>query len=90
MKLAGKHYGHKSVCFEDMYTFKTKVNVIGLSVFFCSTIVDIFSLTHKEKEVLPDGTNPMLFAESSCVYMSMFLTSSPFLFLAKVPFLAYM
>ena len=35
-----------------------------------SSIFDI-SFTHKEEDVWPDGTHPMLFAESSCVvYLS--------------------
>ena len=32
-------------------------------------IFDTFSLTHKEEDVWPDRTHPMLFAESSCVCM---------------------
>ena len=40
--------------------------------FFRSTIFGIFSLTHKEEEVWPDGTHPMLFTESSCVCMPSF------------------
>ena len=50
---------------------------------------DIYSLTHRE-EVWPDGTHPMLFAESSCVCMPSFRPVAPFLFLAKVPFLAFL
>ena len=37
--------------------------------FFRSAIFGILSLTHKEEEVWPDETNPMLFTESSCVCM---------------------
>ena len=32
---------------------------------FTSTIFDIFSLTHKEEDVWPDGSHPMLFEELS-------------------------
>ena len=48
-----------------------------------------FSLTHKEQEVWQDGTHPKLFEESSCVCMPSFRPVDPFLFLAKVPFLAF-
>ena len=37
----------------------------------------------------PDGTHPMLFAESSCVCMPSFRPVAPFFFLGKVPFLAF-
>ena len=57
---------------------------------FLSTIFDIFSLTHKEEEVWPDGTHPMLFTESSCVCMLKFRPVAPFfLFWVKVPFLEF-
>ena len=55
-------------------------------MFFRSTIFSIFSFTHEEKEVWPDGTHPMLFAESSCVCMPSFRPVAPFFFQAKVPF----
>ena len=56
------------------------------SFFFRSTILDIFNLTHKEEDVWPDGTHPMLFAESSCICMPSFRPVAPFFFLSKVPF----
>ena len=43
--------------------------MIRSKCFFRSTIFLHFSLTHKEEEVWPDGTHPMLFAESSCACM---------------------
>ena len=35
---------------------------------FLSTIFDIFSLTHKEEEVWPDGTHHMLFTVKLCLH----------------------
>ena len=58
-------------------------------MFFRCTIFGIFSLTHKEEKVWLDGTHPMLLEESNCVGMPSFRPVAPFLFLAKVPFLAY-
>ena len=46
---------------------------------------------HKEEEVWPDGTHPMLFAESSCVCMPRFWTcSSIIFFVEKVMFLSFL
>ena len=53
---------------------------------FKNTIFGIFCFTHKGEEVWPDGTHPMLFAESSCVSMPSFRSVAPFFFLEKVPF----
>ena len=67
-----------------------KVNMLyGESVLLRSSIFGIFSLTHKEKEVCPDDTHPMLFEESSCVCMQSFRPVAPFIFLAKIPFLDF-
>ena len=55
----------------------------GNDIFYCDPIhfpakfffkyrFDNFSLTHKEKEVWPDGTHPMLFTESICVFIPKF------------------
>ena len=38
----------------------------------------------------PDGTHPMLFAESSYVCMSSFTSVAQFFFLVKVPSLAFL
>ena len=55
---------------------------------FRSTIFDNFDLTHKKEEVWPNGTHPMLFAESICVCMPTFYACNSILFfVAKVPFL---
>ena len=51
--------------------------------FLISTILGIFSLTHKEEEVWPDGTHPMLFVESSCVCIPSFRFVAPFFFSSK-------
>ena len=50
--------------------------------------MDIFSLAYKMEEAWPDGTHPVLFAESSFVRMPSFRPIAPFFlfFLAKVPF----
>ena len=55
-------------------------------LFLRSTIFDIFSLTHKEEEVWPDGTHPMLFAESSCVCVPSFWPVAPYFSLQKFHF----
>ena len=52
-------------------------------MFFRSTIFDNFCLTHKEEEVWPDGTHPMLFTVSSCVSMPIFRSVTPFFFSGK-------
>ena len=39
-----------------------------------------FSLLHKEEEVWPGGTHPMLLPESSCVWMPSFRSVAPFIF----------
>ena len=46
----------------------------------------MFSVTHEKEETWPDGTHPMLFAESSCASQVLGLLLHSF-FLAKVPFL---
>ena len=54
---------HKNVCFEDICCrfYNKSEHVIRSKCFFSSTIFDIFSITHIEEEVWPDGTHPMLF-----------------------------
>ena len=42
------------------------------SKYFLKYHFDILSFTHKEEEVWPDGTHPMLYAESICVCMLKF------------------
>ena len=64
--------------------------MIRSKCYFRSTIFDIFSLTHKEEKVWSDGTQPMLFAESSSVCMPKFRPVAPFSFLAKALFLAFL
>ena len=54
---------------------------------FRSIIFDIFSLTHKEEEVWPYGTNPMLFAEQVVSASQSFRTIAPFIFFWKKNFL---
>ena len=44
---------------------------------------DIFSLTHKEEEVWPDGTHPILFAESVVSACQSFRLVAPFFFSGK-------
>ena len=51
-----------------------------VKAFLLSTIFDIFYLTRKEEEVWPDGTHPILFAESSCVACQSFRPVAPFFF----------
>ena len=55
-----------------------------LFFFFRSTIFGNF--IHKEEEVWPHGTFPMLLAESNCACMLSFRSVTPFLFLTKVTF----
>ena len=56
---------------------------------FTSTIFDIFSLTHKEEEVWPDGTHHMLFVSQIVSAYQRFRPVALFFFLEKVPFLAF-
>ena len=56
---------------------------------FQSSIFDILSLTHQEKEVWPSGTHSMLLPELSCVCIPNFRLLAPCIFLAKLPLLAF-
>ena len=53
-------------------------------VFFLSTIFNIFSLTHNEEEVWPDGTHPMLFIVKLCLHAKVLGLWLKKFYLAKV------
>ena len=58
-------------------------------VFFRSTIFDILSITHQEKEVWPGGIQPMLLPKSSCVCKPGLRSVGLRVCLSNVPFLAF-
>ena len=75
---------HLATLIPNIYEF---VGITIGSKYFKSNIFGIFTLTHKKEEVWPDGTHPMIFAESSCVYIPIFRPIASFCFMVKVPFL---
>ena len=60
-------------------------NYLGPSI-FRSTIFGIFSLKHKEEEVWPGGTDPLLLPELGCVCIPIFRPVVPFFFWQKYHF----
>ena len=53
--------------------FENKIEPVSRSKYCLKvSLFDIFHFTHKEEKVWPDGTQPILFAESSCVSMPKF------------------
>ena len=60
---------NKIVCFDDIWCRLLNKNehVIRSKLFFLKVSFLAFLSLHTEEEAWPDGTHPMLFAESSCV-----------------------
>ena len=75
---------HKNISFDDICCRFLKLKQTWQSQrVFLKYYFWYFNLVHKEEEVWPGRTHPMLFAESSCVCMPSFTSVAPFLFSRK-------
>ena len=83
------HSKHFSDYIDPKYIWVHGSISLGSSVFAEIPFFGIFSLTQRKEKVWLGGTQAMLLPELSCVYISSFRSVAPWVFLAKITFLAF-